>query len=120
MRLERHQVLQARPYERTDTRQGYAYGYKPKTLTSRVGPITFRVLQVRGDTAFCPSAPENGLRSEQDLKRALAEIFVQGVSTRKVSALVEELCGTSVSSAQVSACAKLLDASLQFIRAPAG
>jgi len=113
MRVERHQVLQAQPYERTDTRQGYANGYKPKTLASRVGPITFSVPQVRGDTAFYPSALEKGIRSEQALKLAMAEMYVQGVSTRKVSAIVEELCGTSVSSSQVSDCAKLLDAELQ-------
>jgi transposase-like protein len=113
MRVERHQVLQAQPYERTDTRLGYANGYKPKTLTSRVGPITFRIPQVRGETAFYPSALEKGIRSEQALKLAMAEMYVQGVSTRKVSAIVEELCGTSVSSAQVSDCAKLLDAELQ-------
>ena len=113
MRVERHQVLQAQPYERTDTRLGYANGYKPKTLTSRIGPITFRVPQVRGETAFYPSALEKGIRSEQALKLALAEMYVQGVSTRKVSAIVEELCGTSVSSSQVSDCAKLLDAELQ-------
>ena len=86
MRVERHQVLQAQPYERTDTRLGYANGYKPKTLTSRVGPITFRVPQVRGETAFYPSALEKGIRSEQALKLAMAEMYVQGVSTRKVSA----------------------------------
>ena len=113
MRVERHQVLQAQPYERTDTRQGYANGYKPKTLASRVGPITFRVPKVRGETEFYPSALEKGIRSEQALKLAMAEMYVQGVSTRKVSAIVEELCGTSVSSSQVSACAQLLDAELQ-------
>jgi len=113
MRVERHQVLQAQPYERADTRQGYANGYKPKTLTSRVGPITFRIPQVRGETGFYPSALEKGLRSEQALKLAMAEMYVQGVSTRKVSAIVEELCGTAVSSTQVSDCAKLLDVELQ-------
>ena len=113
MRVQRHQVLQAQPYERTENRQGCANGYKPKTLTSRVGPITFSVPQVRGETAFYPSALEKGIRSEQALKLAMAEMYVQGVSTRKVSAIIEELCGTSVSSSQVSACAKLLDAELQ-------
>ena len=113
MRVERQAVLQAQPYERTATRQGYANGYKPKTLASRVGPITFSVPQVRGETAFYPSALEKGLRSEQALKLAMAEMYVQGVSTRKVSAIVEELCGTAVSSTQVSDCAKLLDAELQ-------
>lgn len=113
MRVERHQVLQAQPYERTDTRKGYANGYKPKTLASRVGPLTFSVPQVRGEVDFYPSALEKGIRSEQALKLALAEMYVQGVSTRKVSAIVEELCGTSVSSTQVSDCAKRLDAQLQ-------
>jgi len=113
MRVERHQVLQAQPYERTETRQGYANGYKPKTLASRIGPITFRVPQVRGETAFYPSALEKGIRSEQALKLAMAEMYVQGVSTRKVSAIVEELCGSSVSSSQVSECARLLDTELQ-------
>jgi transposase-like protein len=113
MRLERHQVLQAQPYERTDSRQGYANGYKPKTLSSRVGPITFSVPQVRGQTDFYPSALEKGIRSEQALKLAMAEMYVQGVSTRKVSAIVEELCGASVSSTQVSQCAKHLDTELQ-------
>jgi putative transposase len=113
MRVERHQVLQAQPYERTNTRQGYANGYKPKTLASRVGPITFSVPQVRGETPFYPSALDKGIRSEQALKLALAEMYVQGVSTRKVSSIVEELCGTAVSSTQVSDCAKLLDTELQ-------
>lgn len=113
MRVERHQVLQAQPYERTDTRKGYANGYKPKTLSSRVGPITFSVPQVRGETEFYPSALHRGIRSEQALKLAMAEMYVQGVSTRKVSAIVEELCGTSVSSTQVSECSKLLDTELQ-------
>jgi transposase-like protein len=113
MRVERHQVLQAQPYERTDSRVGYANGFKPKTLASRVGPITFRVPHVRGETAFYPSALDKGIRSEQALKLAMAEMYVQGVSTRKVSAIVEELCGHSVSSTQVSDCAKLLDAELQ-------
>ena len=112
-RVERHEVLPAQPYERTDARKGYANGYKPKTLTSRVGPITFSVPQVRGETEFYPSALEKGLRSEQALKLALAEMYVQGVSPRKVSASVEELCGRAGSSTQVSAGAKLLDAELQ-------
>jgi transposase-like protein len=49
MRQERSHVLQAQPYERTDTRQGHANGFKPKTLATRIGPIQFKVPQVRGD-----------------------------------------------------------------------
>ena len=113
MRVERAHVLQAQPYQRTDTRQGYANGYKDKTFTTRLGPIKFDIPQVRGDVPFYPSALQKGLRSEQALKLALAEMYVQGVSTRRVAAIVEQLCGTAVSSTQVSECAKLLDTELQ-------
>jgi transposase-like protein len=113
MRQERASVLQAQPYERTSARLGLANGYKPKTVASGLGSITFQVPQVRGATEFYPSALEKGSRSEQALKLALAEMYVQGVSTRKVSAIVETLCGVSVSSTQVSQCAARLDAHLQ-------
>ena len=116
MRQERSHAIQAQPYERTDSRQGYANGFKPKTLATRVGRIQFDVPQVRGDLDFYPSALEKGVRSEQALKLALAEMYVQGVSTRKVSAIVEQLCGTSVSSTQVSQCAAKLDTELQAWR----
>ena len=113
MAQERSRFLQAQPYERTENRQGHANGFKPKTLATRVGPIRFSVPQVRGDLDFYPSALEKGIRSEQALKLALAEMYVQGVSTRKVSAIVEQLCGHSVSSTQVSQCAARLDAELE-------
>src|SRR5271169_2083578 len=116
MQQERSKALQALPYERTDTRQGHANGFKPKTLATRLGPIQFKVPQVRGDLDFYPNALEKGIRSEQALKLALAEMYVQGVSTRKVSAIVEQLCGTSVSSTQVSQCAAALDTELQAWR----
>lgn len=116
MRQERAHALQAQPYERSEARLGYANGYKPKTLATRIGPIEFSVPQVRGDIDFYPSALEKGLRSEQALKLALAEMYVQGVSTRKVSQIVEQLCGHSVSSTQVSQCAAKLDAELEAWR----
>ena len=116
MRQERSHALQAQPYERTDTRQGHANGFKSKSVATRVGPIQFNVPQVRGDVSFYPSALEKGVRSEQALKLALAEMYVQGVSTRKVSAIVEQLCGHSVSSTQVSQCAAALDTELQAWR----
>jgi len=112
---ERSHALQAQPYERTDTRTGHANGFKPKTLDTRVGAVTFAVPQVRG-LAFYPSALDKGVRSEQALKLALAEMYVQGVSTRKVAAIVEQLCGASVSSTQVSHCAAQLDAELEAWR----
>jgi len=117
MLVERSQTLQAQPYQRTETRLGYANGFKDKTFTTRLGPIKFDIPQVRGDVPFYPSALQKGLRSEQALKLALAEMYVQGVSTRKVAAIVEELCGAAVSSTQVSECTKLLDTELEKWRA---
>ena len=116
MAQERSAVLQARPYERCEERLGRANGFKPKTLASRVGPLLLRVPQVRDGVEFYPSALEKGARSEKALLLALAEMYVQGVSTRKVTKIVEELCGHSVSSTQVSACAAKLDVELQSWR----
>ena len=115
MRLERQNHLQARPYERTDGRRGYANGYKPKRVKTRVGEINFEVPQVR-EGGFYPGALEKGLRSERALMLALAEMYVQGVSTRRVAAITEQLCGTSVSSTQVSRAAILLDEVLEAWR----
>ena len=91
---ERAVVLQARPYERCDERLGRANGFKPRTLATRVGPIQFRIPQVRDGVDFYPSALEKGTRSEKALLLALAEMYVQGVSTRKVTKIVEELAAT--------------------------
>ena len=100
------------PYERSSQRQDHANGYKPKTIKTRAGEITFSVPQVRqGD--FYPQALEKGLRSERALTLSLAEMYVQGVSTRKVAAITEQLCGTQVSSAQVSRAAAQLDETLE-------
>ena len=116
MRQERSQALGAEPYERTESRLGYSNGFKPKTLLTRMGSVDLQIPQVRGDVDFYPRSLEKGLRSEQALKLALAEMYVQGVSTRKVSAIVEELCGGSVSSTHVSECAKMIDAQIQLWR----
>ena len=110
---ERSQVLKAQPYERTEERAGHANGFKDKTLNLRLAPVTFAIPQVRSGVKFYPSALEKGMRSEQALKLALAEMYVQGVSTRKVAAIVEQLCGVEVSSTQVSHCAAQLDAELE-------
>lgn len=115
MQIERQQYLGAAPYERTAERRGYANGYKPKTVTTRVGDITFDIPQTR-DGVFYPAALEKGLRSERALTLTLAEMYVQGVSTRKVAAITEQLCGTSVSSAQVSRATAQLDAVLEAWR----
>ena len=115
MLLERQKHLNARPYERTEQRQGHANGFKDKTLQTRMGTITLAVPQVReGD--FYPSALEKGIRSERALKLALAEMYVQGVATRRVAAITEQLCGYAVSATQVSKAAGELDALLSTWR----
>src|SRR5215216_4702742 len=108
MQAERSEHLQAAPYQHSEERRGYANGFKPKTMRTRVGDITFEIPQVR-EGGFYPQALEKGLRSERAMKLALAEMYVQGVSTRKVAAITEQLCGVEVSSSQVSAAAAQLD-----------
>ena len=112
MQGERERYLQAGEYERTEQRQGYANGYKPKTIKTRMGEITFAIPQVR-EGGFYPSALEKGLRSERALTMTLAEMYVQGVSTRKVKAITEQLCGTEISAMQVSRATAQLDQVLQ-------
>ena len=112
MQAERSQYLQAKAYERTEDRQGHANGYKPKTVRTRLGDITFAIPQVR-EGGFYPSALEKGMRSERALLIALAEMYVQGVSTRRVKAITEELMGVEISAMQVSRAAQQLDEVLQ-------
>jgi putative transposase len=115
MRAERQQYLKVGPYERSPERQDYANGYKDKTVTTRVGDITFAIPQVR-EGQFYPGALEKGLRSERALMLTLAEMYVQGVSTRKVARITEQLCGHEVSSTQVSRATAELDQTLQAWR----
>lgn len=111
MKLQRSEALGAWPYQRTADRRGHANGFKPKTVKSRIGTLQLEVPQTRG-VEFYPSVLERGERSERALKLAVAEMYVQGVSTRKVAAITEELCGFEVSSSQVSRAAALLDEEL--------
>jgi transposase-like protein len=85
-------------------RRGYANSYKPKTVTTRVGQLTLDVSQVR-DSTFYPSALEKGLRSEL----ALAEMYVQGISTRQVAVITEQLCGVELTLMHVFRAAAQLD-----------
>ena len=113
MKIERHQALGAGLYERTAARRGYANGYKPKTVDTRIGKLIVDVPQVRGDVDFYPSALERGCRSERALKLAIAEMYVKGISTRRVTDVLEKMCGLEISSTQVSRVAKLLDEQLE-------
>jgi putative transposase len=115
MQIERTKHIQAGPYQRLIERRGHSNGYKPKTVKTRVGEITFDVPQVR-EGGFYPGALEKGLRSERALTMTLAEMYVRGVSTRKVAAITEQLCGTEVSSSQVSRATEQLDELLEVWR----
>jgi putative transposase len=115
MSLERDRFLGAGPHERTPERRGYANGFKPKSIATRVGEIEVAVPQVRDvadGAAFYPSSLERGTRAERAFKLSIAEMYVSGVSTRKVAAVTQELCGFEVSSASVSRASALLDAEL--------
>lgn len=112
MIIERQEALGVGPYERGEGRNGQANGFKPKRLQTRVGELELSIPQVRG-AKFYPTALEKGSRSERALTTALAEMYVQGVSTRRVSQIVEELCGFEVSSSDVSRATALLDEEFQ-------
>jgi transposase-like protein len=112
MQVERQKHLGVGPYERSIKRKGHSNGFKPKTVNTRIAPITFDIPQVR-EGSFYPQALEKGLRSERALMLALAEMYVQGVSTRKVAAITERLCGTGISASQVSRANAMLDEVLE-------
>jgi len=108
MKIEQEKALRAGPYERSGERTGQRNGYKDKMLKTRMGKIPLEIPQVRG-MEFYPGAVDRGSRSERALKLAIAQMYIQGVSTRRVSKIVEVLCGFEVSQAQVSDASKLLD-----------
>jgi putative transposase len=115
MLAEREEAVKAAPYERTDERKGYCNGFKEKKLLTRSGQLELSVPQVR-DMSFYPTCLQKGERVEQALKVALAEAYVQGVSTRRMKALTEELCGKEISSTQVSRFAEVLDEEVKKFR----
>lgn len=115
MKLERSEALGAGPYERSEQRKGYANGFKPKAVKTRLGELALDIPQTRG-VEFYPKSLERGCRSERALKLAVAEMYVQGVSTRRVKEITEELCGLEISSTEVSRVAQLLDVELEKFR----
>lgn len=105
----------AAPYERSAARTGHRNGYKPRTLRTRVGTLNLLVPQDREGT-FSTRLFSRYQRSEKALVLALMEMYVEGVSTRKVKEITEELCGTSFSKSLVSSLAGSLDSELQAWR----
>jgi len=109
---EMEEALQAGKSERTETRLGYRAGYYNRTLVTRVGKVELRVPQDR-QGRFRTEVFERYQRSEKALVAAMLEMYVQGVSTRKVKAITEELCGHEFSSATISRIVGQLDAELE-------
>ena len=104
--------LGAEPYERTPERTGHRNGYKSRQLKTRVGRLQLSVPQVR-EGSFNTELFERYQRSEQALINCLQQMVIQGVSTRRVRKVTQELCGLSFSKSQVSEISKQLDAEIQ-------
>jgi putative transposase len=111
IRAEFDRFLGAAPYQRTPERRGHRNGTYPRALKTRVGALTLAIPRDRAGL-FRPTLFAKYERSEQALVLAMIEMYFHGVSTRKVSAIVEALCGTTVSASEVSALTRKLDATL--------
>src|SRR5215475_7549034 len=112
LEAEMTETLGAEKGERSEGRLGYRSGYYPRTLITRVGKIELRFPQDR-QGRFRTEVFERYQRSEKALVAALAEMYVQGVSTRKVKAVTEELCGHEFSASTISRCNEKLDQALE-------
>jgi putative transposase len=111
LEAEMEEALQAGKSERTTSRLGYRSGYYSRTLVTRVGKIALRVPQDR-QGRFRTEVFERYQRSEKALVAAMMEMYLQGVSTRKVKTITEELCGHEFSSSTISRVVQQLDAEL--------
>ena len=108
MEKERDDYINALPYERTDTRNGQRNGFYGRDLITGVGSLRLKVPRTR-DGEFSPTLFERYERYDQALVISMMEMFLNGVSTRKISRIVEELCGKKVSKSYVSEITKSLD-----------
>lgn len=114
MQIERERFLGAGHYERTPERRGYANGTKPKRIDTPVGTVNVQVPKTAGHEGepFYPQSLERGRRSVRAVMLAVAEMYIKGVSTRDVEAVMREFGIETLSSSQVSRAAKLLDEEL--------
>jgi transposase-like protein len=111
LEAEMTSFLGAETYERNGERRGWRNGYKPRTLKTRVGELELMVPKDR-DGEFQTELFDRYQRSEKAFVLALLQMYVEGVSTRKVSAITEALCGLEISKSQVSALSQKLDAEI--------
>lgn len=110
MLLERAAHLQAQPHQRCDSRTGQANGFKPRSFQTSIGNLDLALPQVRNCAEpFRTSLLEKGSRTDRALKAAIATMYLQGVSTRRVTKILEDLCGLEITSTQVSRLTAELD-----------
>ena len=107
MENQRTEYIQAKEYERTENRQSQRNGYYERSFTTRVGTLELKVPRTR-DAIFHPQCL-NVINETKSLMASMLEMYVSGVSTRKVSKIVEELCGKSVSKSFVSSLTEQLE-----------
>ena len=116
LKAESTEQLKAEPYQRTEERTGSRNGFRDRPLTTRIGQITLKVPKHRNGEAFKTFVFDNYCRSEAALIITMAEMCVNGVSTRKVSQVMETLCGKSFSKSTVSEACKELDEKVKEFR----
>ena len=118
MKVEREQFLGAAAYERSEHRNGYANGYQSKRVDSQAGSLDLCVPKTaqHAEQPFYPQALERGLRSQRAVMLTVAEMYVKGVSTRRVEKVMQTMGIKSLSSTQVSRAAKMLDEGLEAWR----
>lgn len=115
LKAESEEQLRAKPYERSAERTDSRNGFRERDLNTRIGTITLNVPRHRNQP-FKTMIFESYSRSEAALMACMAEMVVEGVSTRKVSRVVETLCGTSISKSAVSDLCKALDKDVEDFR----
>jgi transposase-like protein len=114
MKIEREQFLGAGLYERSEGRRGYANGYQSKRVDTQAGTLDIAIPKSaqHGEEPFYPQALERGLRSQRALMTTIAEMYIKGVSTRRVEQVIQTMGIRSLSSTQVSRACQLLDEAL--------
>lgn len=116
LKAESAEQLRAQPYERTEERAGSRNGFRERDLNTRIGTLTLRVPKHRDGQPFKTMIFDTYSRSEAALVTTMAEMVVNGVSTRKVKLVMETLCGTSYSKSAVSEACKDLDSQVKIFR----
>ena len=117
MEKQRDEYIQVDPYSRDDNRKSSRNGYYEREFTTRIGTLNLIVPRTR-DGEFSPTLFDRYQRNEKALLASILEMYVQGVSTRKVSKVVEELCGLNVSKSFISSLTSELDGVVETFQWP--